>query len=95
MRYVERGLDGKVKGSFAGAQPGYAEELLADNHPDLVEYLNPTPTPAQVKDKANAPILAQMAAANLAIISALTEGDTPRLAAHRAAQALLRAQLLP
>jgi|GEM_PF-4639310 len=53
----------------------------------------PAPTPAQVKEWMNAPILALIAAADLKIIRAMTEGDTPRIVAHRAAQALLRAKL--
>ncbi len=50
-------------------------------------------TPAEVKAAANAPILAQMAAADLQIIRALVEGDAARIAAHKTAQALLRAEL--
>ena len=51
-------------------------------------------TPEQTKATANAPILAQMAAADLKIIRALTEGDTARITAHVAAQTALRAKLI-
>ena len=45
MRYVERDVNGKINGSYANRQPGYAEELVADNHPDLIEFLKPKPLP--------------------------------------------------
>jgi len=41
----------------------------------------------------NAAIKAQLAAADLAIVRALVEGDTARLQAHAASQAALRAKL--
>lgn len=44
---------------------------------------------------ANAAIQAQLAAADATIIRALTEGDTVRIAAHKASQAALRAKLKP
>lgn len=52
MPYVSRGSDTKVNGAFALLQPGYAEEFLADNHPDMVRFLNPVPrsvTPRQAR----------------------------------------------
>ncbi|MBT9177368.1 MAG: hypothetical protein DDT20_01701 [Firmicutes bacterium] len=45
------------------------------------------------KAAANAIIQAQLDAADLKIIRALTEGDTVRIAAHVTAQAALRAKL--
>lgn len=42
----------------------------------------------------NMPINAQLAAADIKIIRALTEGDTVRINNHKAAQAILRATLL-
>ena len=44
MRYVERGIDGKVTGLYANPQPGYAEEELSDDSPEVVAYLNPVET---------------------------------------------------
>lgn len=41
MPYVQRNNAGKVVGVFALKQPGYATERLADNHPDLIAFLNP------------------------------------------------------
>jgi hypothetical protein len=35
MPYVER-RDGKVTGLYANKQPGYAEEFLEEDHPELV-----------------------------------------------------------
>lgn len=40
MPYVQR-QNGKVVGLFAQPQPGLAEELLADNHADVIAFLNP------------------------------------------------------
>lgn len=40
MPYVQR-QNGVVTGCFANAQPGYAEEFLEDDHPDVVAYRNP------------------------------------------------------
>ena len=51
----------------------------------------PAPTVAEL----NATIIAQMEAADRRIIRALVEGDTARIAAHRAAQSALRAKLEP
>lgn len=44
-------------------------------------------------DNHNASILVQLAAADGKIIRALSEGDTVRIAAHRASQTTLRAQI--
>jgi hypothetical protein len=40
MPYVER-REGVVFGLYANAQPGYAEEFLADDDADVFAYLNP------------------------------------------------------
>lgn len=37
MRYIQRGLDGKLVGHFANEQP-YAKELAPDNHPDILAW---------------------------------------------------------
>lgn len=60
MPYVERKA-GKVVGLYANLQAGYAEEFLADDHPDMVAYRNP---PAPV------PQTVSMAQARLALIGA-------------------------
>jgi hypothetical protein len=38
MKYVERDKDGLVKGVYACRQPGYAEELLDDDHADIQDF---------------------------------------------------------
>jgi len=43
MRYVQRDEQKKVVGSYANLQPGYAEEQMAEDHPDLVRYNTPPP----------------------------------------------------
>jgi hypothetical protein len=45
--FVQRDGSGKVVGCFAQLQAGYAEEELADEHPDLVAFLNPPPPTAE------------------------------------------------
>lgn len=37
MRYIQRNDEGKCVGHYANPQP-YAQELVADNHPDIVEW---------------------------------------------------------
>lgn len=39
MPYVER-TDGSITGAYAMMQPGYAEEFVADDAPELVEFLD-------------------------------------------------------
>lgn len=46
--FVQRSKDGKVIGVFGQPQPGYAEEELPDDHPEVLAYLNPPVTPVQV-----------------------------------------------
>ena len=43
MPYVQR-RSGKIIGVYANAQPGYAEEHLADDHADVVAFRNPPAT---------------------------------------------------
>lgn len=51
MPFVER-RTGVVCGLFAKLQPGYAEELLADDHPEVIAYLNPPPpTPEELEQR--------------------------------------------
>lgn len=50
MPYVQR-RDGVVCGLYAVLQPGVAEELLADDHPDVVAFFNPPPDPRRVADE--------------------------------------------
>jgi len=46
-KYVRRN-SGIVDGVFACFQPGYAEEELPDDHPEVLDYLNPPVTTVQV-----------------------------------------------
>ena len=39
--FVERDTNGTVSGIYAVAQPGYAEEELEDDNPEVVVFLNP------------------------------------------------------
>lgn len=36
--FVQR-TDGKITGVYANAQPGYAEEELPADHPEVVEFM--------------------------------------------------------
>ena len=38
MRYVQRNASNTIVGHFARPQPGYAEEGLPDDHPELVAF---------------------------------------------------------
>lgn len=40
MPYVQR-TGGAISGVFANFQPGFAEEWLDDDHPEVVAYLSP------------------------------------------------------
>ena len=64
----------------------YQKWLAASNTPQPADL----PTAGEL----NAPILAQLAAADIRAIRALADGDSARIAAHRTAQALLRAKLV-
>lgn len=43
--FVQRDGSGKINGVFAKPQAGYAEEELADDHPEVIEFFNPPITP--------------------------------------------------
>ena len=43
--FIERDKDGKIKGVYANPQPGYADEELADDHPEVLAFLSPPETP--------------------------------------------------
>lgn len=45
MPYVERDANGSVTGCYANAQPGYAEEWLEPDDPEVVAFLNPPAPP--------------------------------------------------
>jgi hypothetical protein len=52
MPFVQRTSSGTVCGVFANAQPGYAEEYLADNDPAVISFLNPPPpVPVSISDR--------------------------------------------
>ena len=38
IRFVQRNKDGKLVGHYANLQPGYAEEEVAGEHPDIVAW---------------------------------------------------------
>lgn len=41
--YVQRNQEGVITGAFANMQPGYAEEYLPDDDPELLAFLSPPP----------------------------------------------------
>ena len=58
MPYVER-RNGAVAGLYANPQPGYAEEFLADDHPEVVAFTRP-PTATEMDDRLlNAALVAE------------------------------------
>lgn len=44
MPYIER-QNGLIVGVYANLQPGFAEEWLEDNDPEVIAFLNPPPPP--------------------------------------------------
>ena len=44
MAYVQRDSEGKINGVFANPQPGYAEEELSDDSPEVVNHSKPAQT---------------------------------------------------
>jgi hypothetical protein len=45
MPYVSRNDQAGINGVYANLQPGYAEEFLPDDDPEVVAFLNPAPAP--------------------------------------------------
>jgi hypothetical protein len=43
MPYVSRDEGGNIDGCYANLQPGFAEELLPDDNPEVVAFLTPPP----------------------------------------------------
>jgi len=48
MPYVQRDFGGHVTGLFSVKQPGHAEELLPDDHPEVVAYREKHPIPPEL-----------------------------------------------
>jgi len=88
MPYVQRDKAGAITGRFANAQPGYAEEFLAEDHPEIAALEK-----ASEDAESNRAILSQLQANDLKAVRALVEGDTERINAHKAEQAALRSEL--
>lgn len=87
MPFVERKA-GAIVGAYALPQQGRAVEFVPDASPDLVAFNR------SVDDAAlNAHLKAEMAAADIAIVRALVEGDQARIDAHKVEQAARRARL--
>lgn len=42
--YIQRDDNGQIVGAFANLQPGFAEESIADDAPELVKFLMPPDT---------------------------------------------------
>jgi predicted ATP-grasp superfamily ATP-dependent carboligase len=50
MPFIQRDAQAKVQGCFAQRQPGYAEEFLELDSPEVVAFFNPAPDPRKVLD---------------------------------------------
>jgi hypothetical protein len=59
MAFVKRDRDtGVVRGVFANAQPGRAEEELPDDHPDVLAFrAAPSPAPVKTREEAALEVL--------------------------------------
>ena len=55
MPYVQRNENGEISGTFANPQPGFAEEYLPDDDPEVVAFNdaidNPPPPPPTVEQQ--------------------------------------------
>jgi hypothetical protein len=72
MPFIERdSITHAVKGCYAAAQAGYAEEFLPDNDPVVVAFLSPPPTAEQLR------IAAFKADPTRANLVTLIQGSTP------------------
>lgn len=72
MRYVQRDQDGNIIGDYANPQPGYAEEALEDDAPELLaRYAKPDPIQVQVEQIQAAIAAAQFTPQQSAVISQL------------------------
>ncbi len=64
MPYVQRDRSGNMRGLFARRQEGFAEEFLAEDHPDVVAFLAPTvvsdPDRAESRIQSNPALLAMV-----------------------------------
>jgi len=49
--YAQRNQAGNLIGVFSNPQPGFAEEEIAEDSPDVVAFLNPQPAPLTVTEK--------------------------------------------
>jgi hypothetical protein len=47
MPHVSRDANGNINGVYANLQPGYGEEYLPDDDPELLAFLNPPAQPPQ------------------------------------------------
>lgn len=81
MPYVQRDQTNAINGCFANPQPGYAEEWLDDSDPAVVAFLNPPPTPEQLRVAA-----VKANARRQAIASAYQTSDDAQLIAKVAAR---------
>ena len=73
MPWVQRDASGAINGIYANAQPGYANEFLADNDPTVVAFLNP-PT---VETVLSQDLMAQFTAVDAAAIQTAVAGNVP------------------
>ena len=49
MPYVQRDLKGNITGVYANLQPGYAEEFLTEDHPEIIKYREAHPVPEEMR----------------------------------------------
>lgn len=85
MPYVSRDESETVNGLYAMLQPGHAEEFLADDDAEVMEFRNPTPTAEQIaeqerkaeikQDQSRAALLDKLQTASLANIETYVRGQ--------------------
>ena len=94
--YIQRDSDLAIFGPLSPDYTKYLADVAKGASVTPFDYAAEAVRQApSVKERHNAPIREKMDKADLKIIRALAEGDTARIAAHKTAQAELRATLKP
>jgi len=52
MTWVQRNIGGIIIGAYANRQPGYADEQLSEDDPEVIAFQHPEATPAELANLA-------------------------------------------
>ena len=88
-RYVQRDRDGTLIGHFANPQPGYAEEEVLDDHPDILAWQAARAAFRMADHKSSSNERLRAAEARLSVLEANFEVLRAQLSTQLAAEQLL------